>query len=305
MSKVTRRMVLTTSVAVAMAAGVGFVGPAEAETPKDTLVVATNIGDAITMDPAEVFEIAGAEVIANVYDRVMMYNPEDVNTLAGGVAESYSVSDDGKTVTFKVRSGMKFHSGNPVTAEDVAWSLQRVIKLEKTPSFILTQFGWDKDNVDELIRATGPDTVALTNNSEFSPGLLLQALSAGVGSVVDKKVAMANEQDGDLGYGWLKSNTAGSGPFSLKTWNANELIVLEAYPDYHKGAPAMTRVVMRHVPEPAAQRLLVEKGDADMARNLTTDQIKGLAGNMDVVVEDYPKVPVVYIATNNTHPVLG
>lgn len=288
-----------------MIVSMGLARTVEAKTPNDTLVVATNISDVIALDPAEVFEIFGGEVIANVYDRLMMYNPEDINTLSGGVAESYSVSEDGKTITFKLRSGMKFHSGNPVTAEDVAWSLRRVIKLNKTPSFILTQFGWDKDNVDELIRTTGPLTVALTNNSDFSSGMLLQALAAGVGSVVDRKLAMINEADGDFGYGWLKNNTAGSGPFFLKAWKANELITLEANPDYHKGEPAMKRVVFRHVPEPATQRLLVEKGDVDMARSLTTDQIKGLAGNADVVVKDYAKVPLIYIATNNSHPVLG
>ena len=291
--------------ALAMVAGAGFVGPVEAETPKDALVVANTIDDAITMDPAEVFEFTGAEVIANVYDRVMTFEAEDPTRLVGGVAETWAVGDDGKTITVKVRSGLRFHSGNPVTAEDVAWSLQRVIKLEKTPSFILTQFGWDEHNVDELIRATGPDTVAITNNSDFSPGLLLHALSAGVGSVVDKKLVMANETDGDLGYGWLKNHSAGSGPYSLKTWNANELIVLEANPGYRKGAPALKRVVIRHVLEPSAQRLLVEKGDVDMARNLTPDQIMGLEGNPDVVVEDYPKTGSVYIATNDTHPVLG
>lgn len=212
MGNMRRGTILSAGVAaLAMVAGAGFVGPVEAETPKDTLVVANTIDDAITMDPAEVFELGGAEAIANVYDRVMMFEAEDLTKLVGGVVETYAVGDDGKTITFKVRSGLTFHSGNPVTAEDVAWSLQWVIKLKKTPSFILTQFGWDEDNVDELIRATGPDTVAITNNSDFSPGLLLHALSAGVGSVVDKKLVMANETDGDLGYGWPKNHSAGSG----------------------------------------------------------------------------------------------
>jgi peptide/nickel transport system substrate-binding protein len=280
-------------------------GSAIAGTPKDMLVHAKNISDTITLDPAEVFEFTGGEVIANVYDRVMMFEPEDLTKLVGGVAESFSVSDDGKTVTLKIRAGQKFHSGNPVTAKDVAYSLQRVIKLKKTPSFIFTQFGWDKDNVDGLIKATGPDTVAITINSAFSPGLMLNALSAGVGSVVDMQTVEANAKDGDMGYAWLKNNSAASGAFSLKTWKANELIMLEANQAYRHGAPKMNRVVMRHIAEPSAQRLLLEKGDADLARDLTPDQIKGLIGNKDVVIDSYPMASLYYVALNGNHPQLA
>ncbi len=280
-------------------------GQATAETPKDTLIVAKDISDTITLDPAEVFEFTGGEVIANVYDRVMMFEPEDLGTLVGGVAESFDISADGKTVTLKIRAGQKFHSGNPVTAEDVAFSLRRVIKLNKTPAFIFTQFGWDAENVDDLVKATDAMTVVLTINAEFSPGLVLNALQAGVGSVVDKTLVMANEKDGDLGYEWLKNHSAGSGAFSLKAWNANELITLEANADYRMGAPGVKRVIIRHVPEPSAQRLLIEKGDVDLARNLQPDQIKGLDGNTDVVIGKYPKAGLTYMATNDAHEILG
>jgi peptide/nickel transport system substrate-binding protein len=276
-----------------------------AETPADTLVIAKDMSDIITLDPAEVFEFTGGEVIANLYDRVMMFEPEDLTTLVGGVAESFDISADGKTVTLKVRPGQTFHSGNPVTAEDVAFSLQRVIKLNKTPSFIFTQFGWSADNVDDLVKATDDMTVSLTINAEFSPGLVLNALQAGVGSVVDKQTVMANEKDGDLGYEWLKNHSAGSGAYSLKTWNANELVTLEANADYRHGAPAMKRVIIRHVPEPSAQRLLVEKGDVDIARNLQPDQIKGVEGNDDLVIGKYPKAGLTYVATNDAHEILG
>jgi peptide/nickel transport system substrate-binding protein len=74
--------------------------------------------------------------------------------------------------------------------------------------------------------------------------------------------------------------------------------MLEANPDYRHGAPAMKRVVIRHVPEPAAQRLMLEKGDADLVRNLTADQIQGIAGNADLVIDSYPKADVYYLALN-------
>ena len=109
---------------------------------------------------------------------------------------------------------------------------------------------------------TAPDdaTLVVKIGVDFAPSLVNALLSSVVGSVVDMKVAMEHEKDGDLGYDWLKTNTAGSGAFTLKAWKPNESVVLDANPSYRGGAPAMKRVVIRHVPEPAAQRLLHRKG---------------------------------------------
>ena len=100
-------------------------------------------------------------------------------------------------------------------------------------------------------------------------------MSSVVGSIVEEKVAMAHAANGDFGNTWLKTNSAGSGAFVLKSWKANESVVMDAFPGYRGGAPTIKRVVVRHVPEPATQRLLIEKGDVDIAENLTPDQIAG------------------------------
>ncbi|HEY5598414.1 MAG TPA: ABC transporter substrate-binding protein, partial [Kiloniellales bacterium] len=119
-------------------------GQAAAETPKDTLVMAYQIDDIITLDPAEIFEFTAAEYAGNTYLRLIGYDVNDVSKIFGVAAESWSVSDDGKTYTFKMRQGVKFASGNPMTAEDAAFSLQRAIILDKSPAFILSQFGFTK-----------------------------------------------------------------------------------------------------------------------------------------------------------------
>lgn len=269
-----------------------------AETPKDTLVIAKQIDDIITLDPAEAYELTGVEVVANIYDRIMRFEPTDINKLVGGVAESASVSDDGKTFTFKIRQGMKFASGNPITAADCAFSLQRVVKLDKTPAFLIEQLGWDKTNVDSMVKAVDDNTLQVAIGENFSPSLVYALLGSVVGSVVDMKTVMAHEANGDLGNGWLKTNSAGSGAYALKTWKANETVVMEANPNYRGGPAALKRVVIRHVPEPAAQRLMLEKGDADIARDLTNDQVNGVAGNKDIVVTAVPQATLTYIGMN-------
>ena len=109
-------------------------GPSFAETPKDSLVMAWQFDDIISLDPAEIFEVSGAEYGAQVYDRLIGIDLKDTSKIVPAVAESWTVSDDGKTYTFKIRDGVKFHSGNPLTAEDAAYSLQRAVKLNKSPA---------------------------------------------------------------------------------------------------------------------------------------------------------------------------
>jgi peptide/nickel transport system substrate-binding protein len=193
----------------------GLLTQAEAATPADTIVMARIIDDIGSLDPAEAYTLNEAEVTSNCYDRMLRFEPEDLTKLVGEAVESWIVSDDGKTFTFKVQSGQKFHSGDPLTAEDIAFSLQRVVILNKAPALILTQLGWTADNVKQLITAEGPDTVRLTIAKNFAPSLVLNLLSSSVTSVVDEKLAMSHETNGDLGNIWLKTHDAGSGPYAL------------------------------------------------------------------------------------------
>ena len=269
-----------------------------AETPADTLVIAKTIDDIISLDPAQAYEFMGIEVIANTYDRIMRFEPTDINTLVPGMAESYTTSADGKTFTFKMRGGQKFASGNAVTAADAVFSLQRVVKLDKTPAFLVGQLGWTKDNVDSMVKMVDDSTFSITIGEDYSPSLVLALLSSVVGSVVDKKVAMEHETAGDMGNEWLKSNSAGSGAYVLKSWKASESVTLEANPNYRGGMAKLKRVVIKHVAEPAAQRLLIEKGDVDIARDMQPDQIAGVTGNKDIAITTIPQAALYYVAMN-------
>ena len=190
---------------IAIATASAPLAPALAATPADTLVVAKAIDDIISLDPAEAYELSGIEMITNVYDRIMRFEADDVTKLVGGAAESWTISDDGKTFTFKLRKGMTFHSGALVTAEDAAFSLQRVVKLDKSPAFLIDQLGWTKDNVDAMVKAVDDSTLQVTISADFAPSLVLSLMSSVVGSIVEKKVALEHEANGDLGNGWLKT----------------------------------------------------------------------------------------------------
>jgi len=271
---------------------------AQAETPADTLIQAWAIDDVISLDPAEVFEFTASEVLGNAYQGLVGYNVNDVSDIFGVVAEKWEISDDGKTFTFTIRPDMKFASGNPITAEDAVYTLQRAINLDKSPAFILTQFGFNADNVDAMIRKTGDMTFEFEMDQAYAPTLVLYCLTATVGFIVDSELVKSNEVDGDFGYNWLKTNYAGSGAFSIRDWRANEAIVLERNDNYSGEAAPMARAIYRHIPETATQRLLLEQGDIDIARNVGAEEIDALSSNPDITVESGVKGSIYYLGLN-------
>lgn len=295
---------LLSGAAIGLAVGLSSVA-AFAETPANMLVIANRIDDITTLDPAQSFEFAGSDVLRNVYGKLVNFDP--MNLDAGyqpDLAESWTVSEDGKTITFTIREGVSFQSGNPVTAADVEFSLRRVVTLNKTPSFILTQFGFTPENVAETIVADG-NTISITTDKRYATSFVLNCLTATIGSIVDMKTVMANEIDGDLGNNWLATNSAGSGPYTLQGWKPNESVTLTSNPDYHGGAPAMERVIVRHVQESATQRLMLERGDIDVARNLNPEDISGVREAEGIVVDDELRGRLMYISVNQKHPELS
>ena len=279
--------------------------PVLAQTPKDAVVMAKQIDDIITLDPAEAFEFSGVEVGANVYDKLVGVNLADGNKIVGELAESWTVSPDNLTYTFKLRPGVKFHSGNALTAADVVYSIQRAVTLNKSPGFILTQFGLTKDTVLDKVKAPDDSTVVITVSQPFAPTFFLNCLTSGVAAVVDSKLVKANEKDGDWGNGWLKLNSAGSGAYKVRAYRPNEQYALDANESWYKGAPKNKRVIVRHVAEPASQRLLLEKGDVDMARNLSKDQLAGVRNNKDIEIVQGDKGYILYLGLNQKSPNLA
>ena len=298
--------------ALALAAALlaaGSLLPLHAATPKDTLVVVMAFDDIISLDPAEAFEISAGELMGNGYDRLIRYDVNDPSKLLPDLAKSWKVSDDGKTYSFELKPGIKFASGNPLSAEDVVFSLQRAVLLDKTPAFILTQFGLKKDNVKDKVKQTGPLTLSIETDKPYAPTLVFNCLTANVAGIVDKKLVMGKEAvkdgAGDLGHAWLKTNFAGSGPLKIREWRANEIVTLERNDNYWGAKSKQARVIYRHIKESATQRLLLEKGDADIARNLTPQDLDALASNKDIKSTATPKGTVYYFGLNQKNPNLA
>ncbi|MCQ4159115.1 ABC transporter substrate-binding protein [Roseomonas sp. GC11] len=275
---------------------------AYAETPKSVLVVAQQLDNVTSLDPHESFEAVAGEIANNMYQRLVRPHPERPEELLGDLAERWEVMPGGG-LRFTLRADARFASGAPVTAEDAAFSLARAVTMNKAPAFILTQFGFTRENAAARLRARDARTLEVEPVGQHSPAFLLYCLSANVGSIVEKAALLAHAQGDDLGNGWLRQNSAGSGPWALRSWKPSESAILEATPQ--RGAGGIRRIILRHVVDPSTQLLMLRTGDVDIARNLTTEQIKALQGQPGFELLRRQNATLMLLQMNVAHPALS
>jgi peptide/nickel transport system substrate-binding protein len=287
---------------VAMAIAVAPIGTL-AETPSDMLVIGSTLPR--NMDPADNNAKVASELIANAYDTLVQTTPDDIATAKPMLATEWTLSDDGRTITFALRDDVTFQSGNPLTARDAAWSLHRVIKVGGTGSTDFAQWGFTEANVESLIRAVDDYSLEVELPEDVDVNLVLLSLAGASLGIIDSQTAMSHEANNDMGGAWLGANTAGSGPFFSVQWRPNELAMFEGRDDYWGGAPAMKRVAYRAISESGSLRLQVEAGDIDVAQGMAAGDLEALSSNPEVVIDPVPALGFYYIALNTLDPDLA
>lgn len=204
--------------ALAVAAVIGSSGPARAETPADQLVVGFSMTNLLTLDPAAITGREAVQVLTNIYDGLVSLDPVNRRTLNPDLAQSWTVADDKRSITFKLRDGVTFASGNPLTAQDVVWSVNRTLKLNLAQATCWKANGFTADNVAQHLSAPDASTVELRLPKPTDPQVVLYTIgNVGCGSVVDSKLVQQNAKGDDLGAAWLNVNSAGSGAYTLRS----------------------------------------------------------------------------------------
>ena len=265
----------------------------------NTLVIDMDTSDMITLDPGVGYEFTDDLITHNVYETLVKFEGVDLSTIKPGLATKWDIKDAGDQwqVTFTLRTDAKFSSGNPVTADDVVYSFQRVISLNKSPAFLFT------DNLGMTAastKAVDPQTVMISIPKTSSVGDLLSILTFTVGSVIDSKTAKANEKAGDFGSGWLLDHSAASGPYMIDHWTKENEVLLKLNPNYAGTKPGLSQVLIKHVAESANQQAALEKGDIDIARNLSPEQFAAEKGKTGVQTVAADSTLLIYIGMNAT-----
>jgi peptide/nickel transport system substrate-binding protein len=254
------------AVALAVAAcGSGASGGGGGSGP--TLVIDSTF-DLKTVDPGREYELTGQMLTHGMYETLLTFTGDDLTTPAPGLASSYELSPDAKTLTLTLAQGRVFSDGSPVTADDVVFSLQRVSGMKGNPSFLL----------DGVTVAKSDDTTVVLTSAEPNAALPFILPNPAL-SVVNSKVVTANggtTDDKDGAEKFLNTTSAGSGPYTLKSLDVASQAVLTKNAAYNGPAkPAYDNIVIRNV-QAATQALNVQKGDSQVALDLSGDQVSGL-----------------------------
>jgi peptide/nickel transport system substrate-binding protein len=273
---------------------------AQAATPAGVLVIAQDLDDIVSLDPAEGYEQSSMQAFTSLYQRLVQPIPEHPENLAPVLAASWQAGAG--SLLFELRAGSTFANGNPLRPEDVIWSLARAVKLNRSPAFILGELGWTAANIDQQLSKVDEHHVRLAWNAPVSPAFALNILGSTVASILDAREVQSHDVAGDAGNRWLHDHSAGSGPFRIRRYIAHEALVLDANARSPGDAPRLATIVMRSVPDAATRELLLRTGDADIARDLGPDQLAALEHRPGLVFNQYPSAAVHYLLFNTANP---
>lgn len=275
----------------------------QAKTPDDQLIVGMNMNNLLTLDPAAMTGNEVVGIVVNLYDGLVELNPQQLTEVRPALAERWSVSPDNRTLTFHLRNNIRFHSGNPLSSADAVWSMRRVLHLNLAQASVWKSYGFSRENVDQMITAPDDRTLVITLPKPNDPQLVIYSLAA-LGSMVvlDRKTVQQHEVDGDWGNRWLTTHEAGSGPFRLDVWQAKDVLRMSRSADYWRGEAKMSRVVFRHLQESQTLRLMMQKGDLDIASNMAIPDVRALRHDPDLTIDAVRKGTIYYLAMSMNDP---
>lgn len=231
---------------------------------------------------------ASYQVAVNCYDRLVSFGTKDApggglsydySKIVPELAESWTISEDGLKITFKLKSNATFWDGSKITAADVKWSFDRAVSVGGFPSVQMKAGGLIKPEQFEVVDDE-TFVVILVQASK----LTLPDLAVPVPFIINAKVAKAHATEADpWATEYLHKTPAGSGAFKVAQWKPGEQLIYERNDTWVGGPlPAIKRVIIKEVPNPSTRRALIEKGDVQLSFDIPNKDAKELADKVDV-----------------------
>lgn len=282
------KRVLGVSVAMGLMLG-GASSVSWAAVPANMLVIG-KAADPQTLDPAVTIDNNDWTVTYPAYQRLIKYKTENgksTTDVEGDLAESWTVSPDQTTWTFKLKSGNHFDDDTEVDAAAVKWSFDRLMKIGQGPSEAFPK--------GLTLTVLDPMTIQFRMDKPFAP--FLYTLANDGASIINPIAGKQNPQD--EGKAWLSEHTAGSGAYKLDRWQKGQQLVLVPNPAFHGKKPEFKRVNIKIIGESANRRLQLTHGDLDIAESLPVEQLKTMQSEGKVSVLNYPSLRVTYLYLNN------
>ncbi|MHB8076048.1 ABC transporter substrate-binding protein [Desulfosporosinus fructosivorans] len=254
-----------------------------------------------TFDPGLAYEVYGLLVLHPVYDTLMQFE-ENLDAPKYGVAESHEVSKDGLSYTFKLRKGIVFAGGDALTAQDVKWSVERSINLKGNGAFL----------TDGITSIETPDANTVVFKLKEQDASFLTKLTYNAFGVIDSKLAIANgatnapdAATSDKAKLWFDTHSAGSGPYVIESYTPKVEVVLARNKTYWGKAPYYDKVILKSIPDPGTQLMMLQKGDIDIAFNLGPEHVKQLQDKPGIQIKKAQSMTLTFLLMNRDPKIGG
>jgi peptide/nickel transport system substrate-binding protein len=275
-------LLLALAVFVTACGGGDRVTPAAPATPpagaaEQKPVVVLQGVDATTLDPAGHAETPAHTILNNMYEALVHRNAQ--MQYGPGLATEWKALND-TTWEFKLRQNVKFHNGDPFTAEDVKATLERILDPEeKSPR---------RTNISSIkeVKIIDPHTVQIITSAPYP--ILPNRLA-------DEHIISAKYLK-EKGREHLAANPMGTGPYKFVKWVKQEEAVMVANPDYWQGAPTIQNVIFRPVGEATTRIAQLQSGQADIIVNVPANQIEALKTGENTKIAAVDSVRVIFVA---------
>jgi len=246
-------------------------------------------GDSVSLDLAQATDGESIKAGIQVLENLVIFGKDSMN-VEPQLAESWKVSDDGLTWTFKLRKGVKFHDGYPFNARAVYDSFARVI-FKEHPYNGYGQWKYLSLSLAQVkdIKVIDDYTISLVTAKPYAP--LLNNLALWLCPILSPK-AMADYKDK------IGMHPVGTGPFKFVSWTKDDQIVLERNNDYWGEKAKVDKIVLKSIPDPAARLMALQSGTVDIADDLDPDSIALVKKTPKLAVIERPSVNVGYLAFN-------
>ncbi|MBJ7329903.1 MAG: ABC transporter substrate-binding protein [Solirubrobacteraceae bacterium] len=246
--------------------------------------------DMSVTDPDIFYDVEGNAVTLSGYEGLVRYKP-DSTEVEPALAKSWTVSDDGKTYTFKLQDGVTFHDGATMTSKDVKASIERRQAVKGGSSYMVA-------DVDKI---TTPDDLTVVMHLKQPVGPFLDYLASIWGPKIIGPEALVEHKGDDHSQKYLAERIDGTGPYELAEFNRGREYKLTAFKDYWGTAPSFQNVVIKITPEMGTQRLELDKGDLDVIlHSFPPTDLAGAKENKDLQVVEKPSFArtMMYINAN-------
>ena len=273
--------------ALAAACALAIAPAAFAQTPPNVIVVG-QIAEPQSLDPHAVTAVNDFRILVNVYDGLVRFADGSLE-VEPSLAESWEISEDGLTYTFKLREGVTFHDGTPFNAEAVKFNFERMLDEEHpfhdTGPFPLAFFF---SAVDE-VTAVDDTTVEFKLNEPFAP--FLSNLAYPTGLIVSPAAVEASGKD----YG---RNPVGTGAYKFEEWQGNQRVVVTRNEDYWDGAPAPEAIVFRPITDANTRVAEMLSGGLDIMVEVPPDSVAQFRDAPDFQVHEQAGPHVWFLILN-------